>query len=120
MMKNKKKNITQWVDVEENHVKPVKPVNPVNPAKTGFAETVIPKNITQVNGSQKLNVKLCPDISNIGNSINNKKYFIPSQFPNLTKKNPIPVDLKKASVPRGGRKSYKLIKKRKCKNRRKK
>jgi len=97
-----------------NSVPPTSIPNPAAKVKTGFSETVIPNNRHEVTGPQKPNVKLCPDISNIGNSINNKKYFIPSQFPNLTKKTPI-VYLKKTQVPRGGRKSYKLIKKRKRK-----
>ena len=53
----------------------------------GFSETIVPR----INGSTGPgpiipNTKpLCPQIFNIGKKVNNK-FFIPSQFPNLTKK----------------------------------
>ena len=53
--------------------------------ETGFRETLVPnKNVSTgtINPNTKL---LCPQIFNIGKKVNNK-FFIPSQFPNLTKK----------------------------------
>ena len=52
--------------------------------ETGFRETLVPnKNVST--GTINPNRKLCPQIFNIGKKVNNK-FFIPSQFPNLTKK----------------------------------
>jgi hypothetical protein len=63
--------------------------------ETGFRETLVFKNDST--GPKKLNTKLCPQIFNIGKKVNNK-FFIPSQFPNLTKKK---------SLLKGGRKHMK-------------
>ena len=64
----------------------------------GFSETIVPR----INGSTGLgpkrpNMKLCPQIFDIGKKVNNK-FFIPSQFPNLTKTK---------SLLKGGRKHMK-------------
>ena len=52
--------------------------------KTGFSETIVRK-INVSTGPKKPNTNPCPQIFNIGKKVNNK-FFIPSQFPNLTKK----------------------------------
>ena len=59
-------------------------VEMVEKKKTGFRETLVPR----INGStepKKTKMEQCPQIFNIGKKVNNK-FFIPSQFPNLTKK----------------------------------
>jgi hypothetical protein len=64
--------------------------------KTGFSETIVPKkNVSTV--PIKSNTNQCPQIFVIGKKVNNK-FFIPSQFPNLTKKK---------SLLKGGRKHMK-------------
>ena len=62
----------------------------------GFSETIVLKNVST--GTIKPNTNLlCQQIFNIGKKVNNK-FFIPSQFPNLTKKK---------SLLKGGRKHMK-------------
>ena len=71
-------------------------VEMVEKKKTGFRETLVPR----INGStepKKTKMEQCPQIFNIGKKVNNK-FFIPSQFPNLTKKK---------SLLKGGRKHMK-------------
>ena len=71
-------------------------VEMVEKKKTGFRETLVPnKNVST--GTINPNRKLCPQIFNIGKKVNNK-FFIPSQFPNLTKTK---------SLLKGGRKHMK-------------
>ena len=62
----------------------------------GFSETIVPR-INGSTGPKRPNMKLCPQIFDIGKKVNNK-FFIPSQFPNLTKKK---------SLLKGGRKHMK-------------
>ena len=50
---------------------------------------------------------LCPKILDTGKKVNDK-YFLPSQFPNLTKHKPLVIDMT-PQVPKGGRKSRKLM-----------
>jgi hypothetical protein len=74
-----------------------------NPTKiTGFTETIVKNNKNNQQGPQKINMELCPQISDIGEIINNK-YFFPSQFPNLTKIKPV------INIVKGGKKSRKHI-----------
>jgi hypothetical protein len=109
-MVDKKKEKEEEKDDEESGVKPVKEkkytpgeIEMVDLYKkeekeekeTGFRETLVFKNDST--GPKKLNTKLCPQIFNIGKKVNNK-FFIPSQFPNLTKKK---------SLLKGGRKHMK-------------
>jgi len=65
----------------------LKPVTSRNiPVNAGFSETIVPnQNISTGLGPKRPNMKLCPQIFDIGKKVNNK-FFIPSQFPNLTKK----------------------------------
>jgi hypothetical protein len=88
-------------DDEESGVKPVKeniytPLINTNPGeiemvdlykkeeKTGFSETIVTnKNVST--GPIRPNMEQCPQIFDIGKKVNNN-FFIPSQFPNLTKK----------------------------------
>lgn len=62
----------------------------------GFSETIVPR-INVSTGPKRPNMKLCPQIFDIGKKVNNK-FFIPSQFPNLTKTK---------SLLKGGRKHIK-------------
>ena len=62
----------------------------------GFSETIVPR-INGSTGPKRPNMKLCPQIFDIGKKVNNK-FFIPSQFPNLTKTK---------SLLKGGRKHMK-------------
>ena len=56
------------------------------PVNAGFSETIVPnQNVSTGLGPKRPNMKLCPQIFDIGKKVNNK-FFIPSQFPNLTKK----------------------------------
>ena len=64
--------------------------------ETGFRETIVPR-INVSTGTINPNTNPCPQIFNIGKKVNNK-FFIPSQFPNLTKKK---------SLLKGGRKHMK-------------
>jgi hypothetical protein len=50
----------------------------------GFRETIIETNLQKTNPSITSNIKTCPIILNTGKKVTNK-FFIPSQFPNLTK-----------------------------------
>ena len=56
---------------------------PISNIKTGFTETII-KSQEKSQVPKIPNLQLCPKILNTGTKINNK-YFIQSQFPNLTK-----------------------------------
>jgi hypothetical protein len=68
------------------------------PVNAGFSETIVPnQNVSTGLGPKRPNMKLCPQIFDIGKKVNNK-FFIPSQFPNLTKKK---------SLLKGGRKHMK-------------
>jgi len=67
------------------------------PVNAGFSETIVPR-INVSTGPKRPNMKLCPQIFDIGKKVNNK-FFIPSQFPNLTKKK---------SLLKGGRKSMNI------------
>jgi len=78
----------------------------------GFVETIVRKREMGPSGPPRHNKTLCPSIFNTGNRVN-EKYFIPSQFPNLTKIKAIPTGIK------GGRKSRKNIKSKKVKKGRK-
>jgi hypothetical protein len=51
------------------------------------------------------NMTLCPKILDTGKKVNDK-FFIPSQFPNLTKPKLLVVDIK-PQVSKGGKKSRK-------------
>jgi hypothetical protein len=82
----------------------------VSNIKTGFTETIIKsQQNTQVPKIQ--NSKLCPKILNTGIKTNNK-YFIQSQFPNLTKiKSNLNNKTKsKIQVKNGGEKHIKQLK----------
>ena len=87
---------------EEGDVKPVekeeKGLGVQVPVNAGFSETIVPRiNVSTGLGPKRPNMKLCPQIFDIGKKINNK-FFIPSQFPNLTKTK---------SLLKGGRKHMK-------------
>jgi hypothetical protein len=71
--------------------------------RTGFTETIVRK-VKNPMGPQRPNLTLCPTIFNTGNRVN-EKYFIPSQFPNITKIKPIVIDVKPKT--KGGGKSCK-------------
>jgi hypothetical protein len=70
------------------------------PSNTGFSETIVPRSVIS-SVPIRPNMKLCPKILDTGKRVNDK-FFIPSQFPNLTKPKPVTV--------KGGRKSRKHIK----------
>ena len=78
---------------------PLKPITRRNrPVNAGFSETIVPnQNVSTGLGPKRPNTKLCRQIFDIGKKVNNK-FFIPSQFPNLTKKK---------SLIKGGRKHMK-------------
>ena len=76
------------------------------PSNTGFSETIVPRSVIS-SAPIRPNMKLCPKILDTGKRVNDK-FFIPSQFPNLTKPKPVSVDIN-TSV-KGGRKSRKHIK----------
>ena len=58
----------------------------ITPVKTGFTETIVKKKINVFTEQISQNTNICPLISNnIGKKIN-RNFFVPSQFPNLTKK----------------------------------
>lgn len=52
-------------------------------SNAGFSETIIQKMNRSI-GLMTINMKICPTILDTGKKVNNK-YFIPSQFPKLTK-----------------------------------
>lgn len=83
------------------------------PSNTGFSETIVPRSVIS-SAPMRQNMELCPKILDTGKRVNDK-FFIPSQFPNLTKTKPVAVDVK-TSV-KGGRKSKKHIKIRNMKGR---
>ena len=96
-------SIEEEKEEEESVVKPVKVPKYKQGKfvyeKTGFRETIVKKK----DEPKKPNTQ-CPQIFDIGKKVNNK-FFIPSQFPNLTKKK---------SLLKGGRKHMKT----KCRSRR--
>lgn len=52
-------------------------------SNAGFSETIIQKMNRPID-PKTINMKICPTILDTGKKVNNK-YFIPSQFPKLTK-----------------------------------
>jgi hypothetical protein len=83
---------------------------PISNIKTGFTETII-KSQQKTQVPKIPNLQLCPKILNTGTKINNK-YFIQSQFPNLTKlKSKLDSKTKsKIQVKNGGKKYNKQVK----------
>lgn len=83
---------------------------PISNIKTGFTETII-KSQEKTQVPKIPNLQLCPKILNTGTKINNK-YFIQSQFPNLTKlKSKLDSKTKsKIQVKNGGKKYNKQVK----------
>jgi len=77
------------------------------PINAGFTETLVPRRFTNT-GPIRPDLTLCPKILDTGKKVNGK-YFFPSQFPNLTKHKPLVIDMS-PQVPKGGRKSRKLMK----------
>jgi hypothetical protein len=71
--------------------------------RRGFTETIVRKGNIPI-GPQRPNLTLCPTLFNTGNRVN-EKYFIPSQFPNITKIKPIVIE--KKTKTKGGGKSCK-------------
>jgi hypothetical protein len=83
---------------EEKEERGVRGLGTQVPVNAGFSETIVPnQNVSTGLGPKRPNMKLCPQIFDIGKKVNNK-FFIPSQFPNLTKKK---------SLLKGGRKHMK-------------
>jgi hypothetical protein len=82
----------------------------VSNIKTGFTETII-KSQQNTQSPKIQNLNLCPKILNTGTKTNNK-YFIQSQFPNLTKiKSKLDSKTKsKIQVKNGGKKYNKQVK----------
>ena len=80
----------------------------VSNIKTGFTETII-KSQQNTQTPKIQNSKLCPKILNTGTKTNNK-YFIQSQFPNLTKLKSNNKTKSKIQVKNGGEKHNKKIK----------
>jgi len=71
---------------EEKEERGVRGLGTQVPVNAGFSETIVPnQNVSTGLGPKRPNMKLCPQIFDIGKKVNNK-FFIPSQFPNLTKK----------------------------------
>jgi hypothetical protein len=64
--------------------------------KTGFKETLKPSTIQNLKQSTINANIICPAIFKSGKNVT-KKYYFPSEFPNLTKL--------KSIVPKGGRKT---------------
>jgi hypothetical protein len=83
---------------------------PISNIKTGFTETII-KSQQKTQVPKISNLQLCPKILNTGTKINNK-YFIQSQFPNLTKlKSKLDSKTKsKIQLKNGGKKYNKQVK----------
>lgn len=83
---------------------------PISNIKTGFTETII-KSQQKTQDPKIPNLQLCPKILNTSTKINNK-YFIQSQFPNLTKlKSKLDGKTKsKIQVKNGGKKYNKQVK----------
>jgi hypothetical protein len=77
------------------------------PINAGFTETLVQRRFTNI-GPMIPDLTLCPKILDTGKKVNGK-YFFPSQFPNLTKHKPLVIDMS-PQVPKGGRKSRKLMK----------
>jgi hypothetical protein len=77
--------------------------------KTGFRETIIKSQQQKSQVSKIQNLQLCPKILNTSKKINNK-YFIQSQFPNLTKLNQNLNSKTKTQIKNGGRKTNKQLK----------
>jgi len=64
-------------------------------SNAGFSETIIQK-LNRPTGPMTINMKICPTILDTGKKVNNK-YFIPSQFPNLTKPKQLVQNISKKS-----------------------
>ena len=64
-------------------------------SNAGFSETIIQK-MNRPTGPMTINMKICPTILDTGKKVNNK-YFIPSQFPNLTKPKQLVQNISKKS-----------------------
>ena len=87
-------------------INPISPQiqRPPSPINSGFRETIVPR-IDTSSGPMRPNMTLCPKILDTGKKVNDK-FFIPSQFPNLTKPKLLVVDIK-TQVSKGGKKSRK-------------
>ena len=77
-------------------------------SNAGFSETIIQK-LNRPTGPMTINMKICPTILDTGKKVNNK-YFIPSQFPNLTKPKQLVQNISKKSNTKQ-KKTLKKIKK---------
>ena len=79
--------------------------------KTGFRETIIKSQQQKSQAAKIQNLQLCPKILNTSKKLNNK-YFIQSQFPNLTKlnQNLNSKTKSKTQIKNGGRKTNKQLK----------
>jgi len=80
-------------------------------SNAGFSETIIQK-MNRPTGPMTINMKICPTILDTGKKVNNK-YFIPSQFPNLTKPKQLVQNISKKSnkINTKQKKTLKKIKK---------
>ena len=79
-------------------------------SNAGFSETIIQK-MNRPTGPMTINMKICPTILDTGKKVNNK-YFIPSQFPNLTKPKQLVQNIsKKSKINTKQKKTLKKIKK---------
>ena len=76
-------------------LKPLQVTRRKSISNAGFSETIIQK-LNRPTGPMTINMKICPTILDTGKKVNNK-YFIPSQFPNLTKPKQLVQNISKKS-----------------------
>ena len=90
--------------LQEDNLNQITPEITPSPINSGFRETIVPRIYTS-SGPMRPNMTLCPKILDTGKKVNDN-FFIPSQFPNLTKPKPLVIDIK-TQVSKGGNKSRK-------------
>lgn len=100
----KRSTLVESVEHSENMLQ-----DEANKLNLGFTDTLV-KPVSEISPASppKINNDICLDIYKYGLKVNNK-YYYPSQFPNLTKINPVSHTVKNGGKKRNERKSRKRM-----------